>query len=130
MKVTAISVTAGRTFNHPFEQYANLRFDMHLNADLADGEDAVEAIKALTAQTEELAEGHKQALLKDIRTLEKIQRANREISDLEERMASADARLKDLRQSVAAYQSAPAGPFQLERDERDESEYDGSEPPL
>jgi len=27
VKVTAISVTAGRTFNHPFEQYANLEDD-------------------------------------------------------------------------------------------------------
>jgi chromosome segregation ATPase len=117
MKVTAISVTAGRTFNHPFEQYANLRFDMHLDAQLEEGEEFLPAIQKLTAQAEELAEGHKQNLLKDIRTLEKIQRANREISDLEERMAQADSRLKDLRQAVAAYQQAPAGSFQLENDE-------------
>lgn len=119
MKITEISVTAGRTFNHPYEQFANLRFDMHLNARLEDGEDPTEAIKALTAQTEELAEGHKQALLKDIRTLEKIQRSNREISELEDRMAQADGRLKELRQSVAAYQMEPASPFQLDHDHED-----------
>jgi chromosome segregation ATPase len=126
VKIEQIKASAGRTFNHPYEQYSNLRCDVHLDARLEDGEDPVEAVGKLQAQVEELAEGHKQALLKNLHTLQRIAEATTEISELERRMQHADGRLKELRQAVAAYQQAPSGPFRLtaERD-RDEEHDDG-----
>jgi hypothetical protein len=55
MKVNEIRVSAGRTFNHPYESYSNLRFDVHLNAKLDEGEDPVAATRQLQAQAEEMA---------------------------------------------------------------------------
>jgi hypothetical protein len=122
MKLTEVKVSAGRTFNHPFEQYSNLRCDVHLGAVVEDGEDGLACAKELQAKAEELAENHKQDLLKNIRDLQRIARANEEISHLEERMKQADERLKELRRSVSAYQG---GPLRLTGSDReDESEND------
>ena len=35
MKIQTITVTAGRTFNHPHEQYSNLRPEVQMTATLA-----------------------------------------------------------------------------------------------
>lgn len=109
MQIDEIKVSAGRTFNHPFESYSNLRCDVHLNAKLDTGEDASTATKQLQAQAEELAERHKESLLKNIRDLERIARANEEVSELERRIAAANARIKELRESTPAlpYHSEP-----------------------
>ena len=104
MQVTQIKVSAGRTFNHPFESYSNLRCDVHLDARLDEGEDAKAATQALQAQAEELAENHKQDLLKQIHNLERLSRAREEISQLEERVQSAQSRLKSLKHEVGAYE--------------------------
>lgn len=104
MKISNIHVSAGRTFNHPFEQYSNFRCDVQLQAGLEPDEDPIKAVQDLQAQVEKIAEDHKQDLLKNIRELERIARCNDEISQLEERMRQADERLKGLRRSVAAYQ--------------------------
>lgn len=104
MKIDNIHVSAGRTFNHPFEQYSNFRCDVQLQARLEDGEDPMKATQELQATVEKITEDHKQDLLKNIRQLEKISRCNEEISALEDRMQQADMRIKDLRRSVAAYQ--------------------------
>lgn len=98
MEITQIKVSAGRTFNHPFEQYSNLRCDVHLDAKLSDGEDPKAATQMLQAQAEELCEGHKQDLLKQIHNLEQLTRANAEISQLEDRIAQAQSRVTKLRQ--------------------------------
>lgn len=104
MKIDRIHVSAGRTFNHPFEQYSNFRCDVQLQAEIEDGEDPIKSTADLQAQVEKIAEDHKQGLLKNIRELERIARCNDEISQLEERMRQADERLKNLRRSVSAYQ--------------------------
>ena len=104
MKIYKVHVSAGRTFNHPFEQYSNFRCDVQLQAEIEDGEDPVITTQALQAQVEKITEDHKQDLLKNIRELERIARCNEEISQLEERMRQANERLKGLRRSVAAYQ--------------------------
>lgn len=54
MKITRIHASAGRTFNHPTEQYANFRFDLHFEAEIEDGEDPLEASRQLAAHAEEL----------------------------------------------------------------------------
>lgn len=104
MKIDHVHVSAGRTFNHPFEQYSNFRCDVQLQARIEDGEDPMMATQSLQATVEKIAEDHKQDLLKNIRDLERIARCNEEISQLEDRMQQADARIKGLRKSVAAYQ--------------------------
>lgn len=100
MRIDEIKVSAGRTFNHPYEQYSNLRCDVHLNAKLDDGEDAVEATKHLQARAEEICEGHKVALIKNLHDLERISRQTEEISQLERRIQEAQSKLKDLKVSV------------------------------
>jgi len=107
MKVTEVKVSAGRTFNHPFESYSNLRCDVHLQAVLEDGEDPKAATQQLQAQAEEAAETHKQSLLSNLHKLQEITEQNREITELERRMEQAGERLKSLRKSVAAYQGGP-----------------------
>lgn len=100
MKVNEIRVSAGRTFNHPYESYSNLRFDVHLNAKLDEGEDPVAATRQLQAQAEEMAEQHKESLLKNIHDLQRIARANEEMSVLEARIRQAQQRLDELKKST------------------------------
>ena len=107
MKITEVRVSAGRTFNHPFESYSNLRCDVHLQAVLEDGEDPKAATQALQAQAEETCETHKQSLLTNLQKLQEITEQNREITELERRMDQAGLRLKELRRSVASYQGGP-----------------------
>lgn len=53
MKITQITVTAGRTFNHPHEQYSNLRPEVVLHATLDDSDDVSESTRKLQQQLEE-----------------------------------------------------------------------------
>ncbi len=66
MKITTIKVTASRTFNHPTERYANFRFDISAKARLDPGEDFTYAVDCLRTDMENLAEGHKQEILREI----------------------------------------------------------------
>lgn len=63
MNVTKISVSAGRTFNHPFERFSNFRPGVTLEAEVGPGEDYQAAAKTLQAKAEGLAEDLKQATL-------------------------------------------------------------------
>lgn len=100
MRIDEIKVSAGRTFNHPYEQYSNLRCDVHLNAKLDDGEDAIEATKTLQAKAEQICEGHKVTLIKNLHDLERLARQTEEISQLERRIQEAQSKLKELKVSV------------------------------
>lgn len=117
MKIDEIKVSAGRTFNHPYEQYSNLRCDVHLNAKLEDGDDPIEATKKLQAQAEQICEGHKVTLIKNLHDLERISRQTEEISQLERRIQEAQEKLKGLRVSVggnpmiAAMEQEPESDF-------------------
>lgn len=75
MKIKKIAATAGRTFNHPHEQYANFRFDLHFEAALDEAalEDPQEALKLLQSMAEQRAEQHKTAILADIRKKSEIE---------------------------------------------------------
>mgnify|MGYP000429194655 CR=1 FL=1 len=66
MNITHISVTAARGFNHPYEQFANFKFDLSFEANLYDGEDANAAMLSLQARAEQAAEAHKSAILADL----------------------------------------------------------------
>ena len=63
MKVEEITVHAGRTFKHPYEQYSNSKPGVSMRAVLEDGEDVDVAVKKLQAKAESLVEDHKRNLL-------------------------------------------------------------------
>lgn len=97
MDIKKIKVSAGRTFNHPYEQYSNLRFDIHLEAELREGADYMQCVQALQHDAETRAEDHKAALLKDIYLLEEQARVNSKVSDIERRIREANAELERMR---------------------------------
>lgn len=82
MNITHIHVTAGRGFNHPYEQYANFKFDLHLQATLEEGEVPKDCIILLQAEAEAAAELHKQRILDDCKRLCLIETGSRELERL------------------------------------------------
>jgi chromosome segregation ATPase len=98
MQVTEIVVSAGRTFNHPYENYSNLKPQVTIKAALREGEDSTAAIQELQAQAEKLVEDHKRALLQQLEELQHLSSARQEISDLEQRLKQSQRRLAELRE--------------------------------
>ena len=99
MQIVTIVVSAGRTFNHPYESYSNLRPSVTMTAELQDGDDAEVAVQALQAKAEKLVEDHKNQLLNQLHELNRLSVARQEMSDLEQRLKGAQTRLKDLREA-------------------------------
>ncbi len=97
MKIRHVKVSAGRTFNHPHEQYSNLRSDAILEADIDEGEDAIGCAKALQAKVEELAEDHKQHLLRTIEELYELGERTAEMRGLQKQLTAAQLRLDEIR---------------------------------
>lgn len=97
MKITEITVHAERCFNHPFEQYSNLRPSITLTASIEPGEDTGEATKSLQSQAETLVEDHKQTMLKSLHELERMQQTTAELRRLGDEIQRAQSRLTDLR---------------------------------
>ena len=82
MEITEITVSAGRTFNHPYETNSKLRPNVTVKANLAPGEDPVKAINDLQALAEKSVEDHKQALLTSLEELHFLTEAQREMTSL------------------------------------------------
>lgn len=101
MKVTEISVSAGRVISHPIEDYSNLRPQISLKAVLEDGEDPAEAAKQLQAKAEGLVEDHANQLTKHIRDMYYLNEKEREAARLEENIIASQKRLADLRGEVS-----------------------------
>jgi hypothetical protein len=80
--VNEIIVSAGRTFNHPYENYSNLRPQVTLKATVAESEDAAAAAKELQSMAETLVEDHKRSMLQSLEQLEQMRRADAEVSHL------------------------------------------------
>lgn len=99
MKIQHITVHAERCFNHPYENYSNLRPSITLAATVEDGEDPSEAAKALQSQAETLVEDHKQSMLKSLHELERMQQTTAEFRRLGDEIKRAQDRLADLRAS-------------------------------
>jgi len=97
MQVTTIQVTAARTFNHPHEQYSNLRPAVTMAATLAPGDDPTASIKALQQQAEGLVEDHKQGLLKSLEELYQLTERQAEVRGLETSLKRAQSRLEEIR---------------------------------
>jgi len=63
MKITTITAHAGRTFNHPYEQYSNFRPGISLTAEVAGDADKLEKIRKLQTLAEYLADEVKADML-------------------------------------------------------------------
>jgi hypothetical protein len=97
MQVTEVIVSAGRTFNHPFESYSNLKPHITLKATLDGGDDVESCVKELQRKAERMVEDHKVNLLRAINDIEMMQTAAKEIDGLELSMRRAQERLAELR---------------------------------
>jgi len=97
MQVTEIVVTAGRTFNHPYESYSNLRPQVVLKASLAEDENFAEAVKKLQAEAESLVEDHKNHLLRSLEQLERLRVNTSEAASLGRQIEKAQQWLDELR---------------------------------
>lgn len=118
MKVQTIKVSAGRTFNHPYESYSNLRPHVQLTATVDDGDDVNACAKALQAQAETLVEDHKQNMLRSLETLRRLDSRAKE-------MARLGQLVKDSQEALERYRANPItetpplyfGPVRSEFDE-------------
>lgn len=97
MKITTITVTAGRTFNHPHEQYSNLRPEVTMSATLENGEDPHVAVRDLQQRAEGLVEDHKRSLLNSIEELYQLTTRQAEVRGLQNELKRAQARLSEIR---------------------------------
>lgn len=97
MKINTITVTAGRTFNHPHEDYSNLRPSVSMTASLEDGEDATKAAQELQARAEQLVEDHKRGLLQAIEDLYLLTTRQAEMRGLQRELTRAQERLEAIR---------------------------------
>lgn len=104
MKITQITVTAGRTFNHPHEQYSNLRPEVVLTASLDEGEDPGAAARELQAKAEGMVEDHKQGLLRSIEELHQLTERQSEVRGLQKQLTSAQDRIEQLRKQYPELQ--------------------------
>ena len=97
MKITEIIVGAGRTFNHPYEQFSNLRPQVTIKAVLDEGDDPEQIIKDLQAKAESMVEDHKNNMLQSLRELHTLSLRQREMAGLERQLREAQARLDEIR---------------------------------
>ena len=97
MNIIKIVVRAGRTFNHPHEQYSNLKPEVELMATLDGTEDAGAATRQLQAQAEGLVEDHKQGLLKSIEELYRLTEQQSELRGLQSELTRTQQRIESIR---------------------------------
>jgi hypothetical protein len=129
MHVTEITVSAARTFNHPYEAYANFKPAVSLKATLAPGEDPANATKQLQQQAETLVEDHKNALLTSVHELHRMSEAQQRAAELGRQIAAAQDKLDTLRKEypdLPSFLALPAA--QAKADEEDDEDFDEFEP--
>ncbi len=97
MKITEIIVGAGRTFNHPYQQFANLRPGVTFRAAIEEGEDPEKATKDLQARAESLVEDHKNHLLDSLHKLHLMEQYESKVASLQDQIREAQDELEELR---------------------------------
>jgi len=118
VKVVEITVTAGRTFNHPHEQYSNLRPEVTLRATLEAEDDHAVCVKILQADAEDLVEQHKDRLLGMLEDAERNRIAAQRLDMAERQLKQARERVELLERSIAAGQMVlPPTPVDLHADD-------------
>ncbi len=108
MQITEITVSAGRTFNHPYEQYSNLKPYVTMKAVLSEGEDAAAATKELQKKCEELVEDHKRNMLQSLEELRELSQRQQEMASLSAQLGRAQARLEEIRKEHPELAALPA----------------------
>jgi predicted signal transduction protein with EAL and GGDEF domain len=113
MQITEVAVSAGRTFNHPFENFSNFRPEVTVKARVQEGDDAEAAVRELQKKAETLVENHKNAILAHLHTLQNLSKTEDEINQLEARIAAAQTRLDQIRagKQLLANNEADGIPF-------------------
>lgn len=99
MKINEITVSAGRTFNHPYEDYSNLRPSVTIKASLDDGDDPEKVLSDLQAKAEKSVEDHKQNLLHSLEELHYLSEAQRDMTTLAEQIERSQKRLDEIRKA-------------------------------
>jgi hypothetical protein len=97
MQITEITASAGRTFNHPHEDYSNLKPHVTLKAVLVEGDDPIACAKALQQQAEQLCEDQKRNMLKALEDIYQIGEAQTRMIGLAKQLRAAQDELDMLR---------------------------------
>ena len=111
MEITEVTVSAGRTFNHPYETYSNLRPNVTIKANLAPGEDAQKAINDLQALAEKSVEDHKQGLLRSLEELHNLTERQREMTTLADQLRRNQLRIERIRKEFLQLATSTILPF-------------------
>lgn len=101
-KITEITVSAGRTFNHPHESFSNLKPHVALKVEVLPGEDAGEVAKRLQVQAEGLVEDLKQSMLKSLEELYHLSKTQARIEGLRSTIERAQRELNVARKELPA----------------------------
>lgn len=104
MQVTEITVSAGRTLQHPCETYANLRPEVALRATIEPGEDAIEATRKLQRQAEQLVEEHSMVLRASLMERDVAKREEQELARLTQTISDNQQRLETLQTNTTKRQ--------------------------
>ncbi len=120
MKINQIIVNAGRTFNHPYEQYSNLRPSVQFVATIEEGDDPEKCTKELQAKAESMVEDHKQNMLRSLHQIRQMDIRHREMAKLESLITTSQKELENYRANPI--EGKPPLDFFAER--RDESQED------
>ena len=97
MIITEIIVSAGRTFNHPHEDYSNLKPHVTLKATLAPEDDPIAVTKMLQQQAEQLVEDQKANMLKALEDIYQIGEAKTRMMGLARQLKNAQEEIDNLR---------------------------------
>lgn len=101
MRVNEVTVSAGRTFSHPYEEYSNLRPGVTIRAVLDPEEDFVAVTRELQAKAEDLVERHKEAMLHSLRQIHTLSAAQRRLASLEREIAARHVEIEEVRRQTA-----------------------------
>lgn len=96
-KITEVIVSAGRTFNDPYEQYANFKPAVTIKATLSEDEEPETIVKELQRKTEAWMFEHKALMLHEIRKIKDLKEAQRNADILERQLQTAQEELADLK---------------------------------
>jgi hypothetical protein len=66
MKITEITISAGQTFNHPYESYSNFRPQITLKATVGPEDDPIGVARELQARAEFLVREHRELIIKQL----------------------------------------------------------------
>ncbi len=108
-KIIEITIHAGRVVPHPFLSYSNLKPGLSFKAALEDGEDPIEATKALQAQAESLLEDHSRHMMQSLQELHDLGVKQEQIHSLQRTIQNAQRDLDRARESLPAIENGSFG---------------------